>query len=168
MKIPWYKDWTPTLPYFCLWSDCLLLVFFCLSFFIDRSMAVAEEHSSLFNVDNQKNCSNSGWPCGSIEDVWAKQLLSNVQLSRLSSSSSTSALLNYLFDFFIGGSSPSSWESESRVQKKSNLKLVPKNKQSKVCRWRKDRPQTLALRGLEEPFFISSCAVVSVFCSGRK
>ncbi len=27
---------------------------------------------------------------------------------------------------------------------------------------------TLALRGLEEPFFISSCAVVSVFCSGRK
>ena len=27
---------------------------------------------------------------------------------------------------------------------------------------------TLALRGLEEPFFISSCAVVSVFCSGGK
>ncbi len=26
----------------------------------------------------------------------------------------------------------------------------------------------LALRGLKEPFFISSCAVVSVFCSGRK
>ncbi len=26
---------------------------------------------------------------------------------------------------------------------------------------------TLALHGLEEPFFISSCAVVSVFCSGR-
>jgi hypothetical protein len=27
---------------------------------------------------------------------------------------------------------------------------------------------TLASRGLEEPFFISSCAVVSVFCSGGK
>ncbi len=27
---------------------------------------------------------------------------------------------------------------------------------------------TLALRGLEEPFFLSSCAVVSVFCSGGK
>ncbi len=27
---------------------------------------------------------------------------------------------------------------------------------------------TLALRGLEEPFFISSWAVVSVFCSGGK
>ncbi len=27
---------------------------------------------------------------------------------------------------------------------------------------------TLALRGLEEPFFISSCAVVSVFGSGGK
>jgi hypothetical protein len=27
---------------------------------------------------------------------------------------------------------------------------------------------TLALRGLEEPFFISSCAVVSVFCSSGK
>ncbi len=27
---------------------------------------------------------------------------------------------------------------------------------------------TLASRGLEEPFFISSCADVSVFCSGGK
>ncbi len=27
---------------------------------------------------------------------------------------------------------------------------------------------TLALSGLEEPFFISSCAVVSLFCSGGK
>jgi hypothetical protein len=27
---------------------------------------------------------------------------------------------------------------------------------------------TLASHGLEEPFFISSCAVVSVFCSGGK
>jgi hypothetical protein len=27
---------------------------------------------------------------------------------------------------------------------------------------------TLASRGLEKPFFISSCAVVSVFCSGGK
>jgi hypothetical protein len=32
-------------------------------------MAVAEEHSSLFNEDNQENCGNSGSPCGSVEDI---------------------------------------------------------------------------------------------------
>jgi hypothetical protein len=32
-------------------------------------MAVAEEHSSLFNEDNQEKHSNSGSPCGSIEDI---------------------------------------------------------------------------------------------------
>jgi hypothetical protein len=49
-----------------------LIVFFCFClfvFFIDTSMAVAEEHFSLFNEDNQENCSNSGLPCGSIEDI---------------------------------------------------------------------------------------------------
>jgi hypothetical protein len=43
--------------------------FFCSCFFIDRSMAVVEEHSSLFNEDNRENCSNSGSPCGSVEDI---------------------------------------------------------------------------------------------------
>ncbi len=43
-----------------------------LCFFIDTSMTVAEEHSSLFNEDNQENCSNSGSPCGSVEDIREK------------------------------------------------------------------------------------------------
>jgi hypothetical protein len=50
-------------------SICLSFSFFSFVFFIDRLMAVAEEHSSLFNEENQENCSNSGSPCGSIEDI---------------------------------------------------------------------------------------------------
>ncbi len=74
---------------------------FCLFvFFIDTSMAVAEEHSSLFNEDNREKCGNSGSPCGSIEDIWEKRLLSDSQLSLLSSSSATAMILNFLFDFF--------------------------------------------------------------------
>ncbi len=44
--------------------------FFSFVFFIDTSMAVAEEQSSLFIEDNQENCCNSGSPsCGPIEDI---------------------------------------------------------------------------------------------------
>ncbi len=52
-----------------------LIAFFCFFlfvFFIDTSMAVAEEHSSLFNEDNQGNCCNLGSPCGLIEDILEK------------------------------------------------------------------------------------------------
>ncbi len=62
-------------------------------------MAVAEEDSSLFNEDNQENCSNTGSPCCSIEDVLKKWLLSDLQLSLLSSTSSTAAILNFFFWF---------------------------------------------------------------------
>ncbi len=76
-------------------------IFVCLCFFIDTSKAVAEEYSSLFNEDNPENCCNSGSPCGSVEDIWDKRLMSDSQLSLLSSSSSTATFLNFLFDFFF-------------------------------------------------------------------
>ncbi len=62
-------------------------------------MTVAEEDSLLLNEDDPENCSSSGSPCGSIEDVWEKSLLSDLQLSLLSSSSSLATILNFLFDF---------------------------------------------------------------------
>ncbi len=90
--------------------------FFHLCFFIEWSMAVAEEDSSLFNEDDGENCGSSGSPCCLIKNVWEKRLLSDSQLSLLSSTSSSTAIVNYFFDFFmcfVPGSTDESEESFS-------------------------------------------------------
>ncbi len=69
---------------FLIWL--FFFVFFC---FFDTTTAVAEEHSSLFNEDNQEVCGNSASACGIVVDSWEKWLVSDSQLSLLSSSSST-------------------------------------------------------------------------------